>query len=197
MMGRKSGQIGMLMVDMGSMIPSGHLLKKIDATVNFDYIYELLAPYYPSVGRPSVDPMCMFKMLLVGYLYGIKSERRLVEEIQLNIAYRWFCGIWSVRYNNTQLRFGFCQQVPYFILSTRFAGFRFGLGRKPDRKIDFDRLLHVGASYISLAPTFSKVRARSLRCSSFPNRTRFAGPRFGFGRNLERKSILPTYPMIS
>ena len=44
MMGRKSGQIGMLMVDMGSMIPSGHLLKKIDATVNFDYIYELLAP---------------------------------------------------------------------------------------------------------------------------------------------------------
>lgn len=92
MMGRKSGQIGMLMVDMGSMIPSGHLLKKIDATVNFDFIYELLAPYYPSVGRPSVDPMCMFKMLLVGYLYGIKSERRLVEEIQLNIAYRWFCG---------------------------------------------------------------------------------------------------------
>lgn len=92
MMGRKSGQIGMLMVDMGSMIPSGHLLKKIDATVNFDFIYEILAPYYPPVGRPSVDPVCMFKMLLVGYLYGIKSERRLVEEIQLNIAYRWFCG---------------------------------------------------------------------------------------------------------
>ncbi len=52
---------------------------------------------------------------------------------------------------------------------------------------------HVGASCISLAPTFSKVRARSLRCSSFPNRTRFAGLRFGFGRNLERKSILTPY----
>ena len=52
---------------------------------------------------------------------------------------------------------------------------------------------HVGASYISLAPTFSKVRARSLRRSSFPNRTRFAGLRFGFGRDLERRSILPTY----
>ena len=60
-------------------------------------------------------------------------------------------------------------------------------------KIDFDRLFHVGASYILLAPTFSKVRARSLRCSSFPNRTRCAGLRFGFGCNLERKSILPTY----
>lgn len=49
-------------------------------------------PYYPANGRPSVDPVSMFKMLLVGYLYGIKSERRLVQEVQLNIAYRWFCG---------------------------------------------------------------------------------------------------------
>ena len=44
------------------------------------------------MGRPSVDPVSMFKMLLIGYLYGIKSERRLVEKVQLNIAYRWFCG---------------------------------------------------------------------------------------------------------
>ena len=48
--------------------------------------------FNPSNGRPSIDPVSMFKMLLVGYLYGIKSERRLVQEIQLNIAYRWFCG---------------------------------------------------------------------------------------------------------
>lgn len=60
--------------------------------VSFDFIYDLVAPYYPANGRPSVDPVSMFKMLLVGYLYGIKSERRLVQEIQLNIAYRWFCG---------------------------------------------------------------------------------------------------------
>ncbi|HIU47574.1 MAG TPA: transposase, partial [Candidatus Fimadaptatus faecigallinarum] len=45
-----------------------------------------------SNGRPSVDPVSMFKMLLVGYLYGIKSERRLLEEVRLNLAYRWFCG---------------------------------------------------------------------------------------------------------
>ena len=60
--------------------------------VSFDFIYDLVTPYYPANGRPSVDPVSMFKMLLVGYLYGIKSERRLVQEIQLNIAYRWFCG---------------------------------------------------------------------------------------------------------
>ena len=91
-MGRQSRQIGMLMIDMESMIPSGHLLRKIDAMISFDFIYEILASHYPTIGRPSVDPVSMFKMLLVGYLYGIKSERRLVEEIQLNVAYCWFCG---------------------------------------------------------------------------------------------------------
>ena len=63
----------------------------------------------------------------------------------------------------------------------------------PVRGFESHPLRHVGASCISLAPTFSKVRARSLRRSSFPNRTRFAGLRFGFGRDLERRSILPTY----
>ena len=92
MMGRRSGQIGMQIVDMEMMIPQNHLLRKIDRMVGFEFIYELLAPYYPSNGRPSVDPVSMFKMLLVGYLYGIKSERRLVEEVRLNLAYRWFCG---------------------------------------------------------------------------------------------------------
>lgn len=93
MMGRKSRQIGMLVIDMAELIPAGHLLREIDKMISFDFIYETLAPYYPSVGRPSVDPVSMFKMLLVDYLYGIKSERRLVEEVQLNIAYRWFCGL--------------------------------------------------------------------------------------------------------
>lgn len=65
---------------------------KIDQMISFDFIYDLLAPYYPTVGRPSTDPVCMFKMLMVGYLYGIKSERRLEEEVRLNLAYRWFCG---------------------------------------------------------------------------------------------------------
>ena len=92
MMGRQNRQMAMVFVDMESLIPEKHLLRKVDQMVSFDFIYDLLAPYYPAMGRPSVDPVSMFKMLLIGYLYGIKSERRLVEEVQLNIAYRWFCG---------------------------------------------------------------------------------------------------------
>ena len=92
MMGHQSRQLAMLFVDIESLIPETHLLRKIERMVSFDFIYDLLAPYYPATGRPSVDPVSMFKMLLIGYLYGIKSERRLVEEVQLNIAYRWFCG---------------------------------------------------------------------------------------------------------
>ena len=91
-MGRKSGQVQMILMDISELIPPDHLLKRIGQLVSFDFIYERLLTYYPATGRPSVDPICMFKMLLVGYLYGIKSERRLVQEVQLNIAYRWFCG---------------------------------------------------------------------------------------------------------
>ena len=92
MMGRQSGQLSMMVMDLSELIPNNHLLRRISQVISFDFIYEILEPYYPSNGRPSTDPVSMFKMLLVGYLYGIKSERRLVQEIQLNIAYRWFCG---------------------------------------------------------------------------------------------------------
>ena len=91
-MGRQSGQMSMLVLDFTELIPDHHLLRKISQAISFDFIYEILKPYYPANGRPSVDTVSMFKMLLVGYLYGIKSERRLVQEVQLNIAYRWFCG---------------------------------------------------------------------------------------------------------
>ena len=92
MMGRQSGQMSMIILDLSELIPENHLLRKINQMISFDFIYDLVAPYYPANGRPSVDPVSMFKMLLVGYLYGVKSERRLVQEVQLNIAYRWFCG---------------------------------------------------------------------------------------------------------
>jgi transposase len=92
MMGRKDGQLQMIVIDIGTLVPENHLLRKINKDVDFDFIYEETAPYYSNSGRPSVDPVCMIKMLLVGYLYGIKSERRLTEDVTLNIAYRWFCG---------------------------------------------------------------------------------------------------------
>lgn len=72
MMGHQSRQMAMIFVDIESLIPETHLLRKIERMVSFDFIYDLLAPYYPATGRPSVDPVSTFKMLLIGYLYGIK-----------------------------------------------------------------------------------------------------------------------------
>lgn len=77
-----------MVLDLSELIPNHHLLRRISQVIPFDFIYEILEPYYPSNGCPSIDPISMFKMLLAGYLYGIKSERRLVQEVHLNIAYR-------------------------------------------------------------------------------------------------------------
>jgi transposase len=82
----------MVILDMEDLIPQDHLLRKIKEKIDFDFIYEEAESYYSKIGRPSIDPVCLMKMLLVGFLYGVKSERRLEEEITLNIAYRWFCG---------------------------------------------------------------------------------------------------------
>ena len=92
MMGRKESQMQLMIIDAESFVPENHLLRKIKQQIDFEFIYEKAAPYYSKIGRPSIDPVCMIKMLVVGYLYGVKSERRLVEDISLNIAYRWFCG---------------------------------------------------------------------------------------------------------
>lgn len=74
-------------------VPKDHLLRKIDWLLDFDMIRHELADLYSHTGRPSVDPELMLRILLVGYLYGIRSERRLVEEVHLNLAYRWFCKL--------------------------------------------------------------------------------------------------------
>jgi len=92
MMGRKSKQLSMIMIDIEELIPKDHLLRKIKEKLDFNFIYKEAKDYYSTIGRPSIDPVCLMKMLLVGYLYGIRSERRLEEEIRLNMAYRWFCG---------------------------------------------------------------------------------------------------------
>jgi transposase len=74
------------------LIPDDHLLRRIAERVDFSFIRTLCRPYYSHTGQPSVDPVVLFKLLLVGYLYGITSERRLAGEVRLNLAYRWFLG---------------------------------------------------------------------------------------------------------
>ncbi|MBB1625969.1 transposase [Achromobacter xylosoxidans] len=74
-------------------VPPTHLLRAIDRCLDLKELHQHLAKHYSHTGRPSIDPELMIRMLIVGYCYGIRSERRLCEEVQLNLAYRWFCRL--------------------------------------------------------------------------------------------------------
>ena len=74
-------------------VPSDHLLRSIDRFVDLSDLRTHLAPFYSEIERPSIDPELMIRMLIVGYCFGIRSERRLCEEVHLNLAYRWFCRL--------------------------------------------------------------------------------------------------------
>ncbi|EMB6605741.1 transposase, partial [Yersinia enterocolitica] len=83
------------------LVPEDHLVRQIDAAIDFEFIRNAVAHLYcPDNGRPAVDPVRLIKMMLLGYLFGVPSERRLVKEIQVNVAYRWF------------LRMGLTEKVP-------------------------------------------------------------------------------------
>ena len=78
-------------------VPEKHLLRSIDRFVELDGLRQELAPFYSEIGRPSVDPELLIRMLIVGYCFGIRSERRLCEEVHLNLAYRrFFRRAWCV-----------------------------------------------------------------------------------------------------
>src|SRR5215469_2869876 len=81
-------------------IPDDHLLKRLDRFIDFGFARERLRDTYSAMGRPSIDPEILLRLLLVGYLYGITSERRLMEEVRMHLAYRWFT------------RLGFEQEIP-------------------------------------------------------------------------------------
>jgi transposase len=94
--------MGERQVDQGSLfyefslerhVPADHLMRSIDRFVDLGDLRARLAPFYSSLGRPSIDPELLIRMLLVGYSHGIRSERRLCEEVHLNLAYRWFCRL--------------------------------------------------------------------------------------------------------
>lgn len=94
MMNRREGvQQKMLCVTLESLMPEQHFLRDLERLVDFDFIYEKVDALYSHTGRPSIDPVVIVKMMLLGYLYGIDSERRLEREVQVNLAFRWFLGI--------------------------------------------------------------------------------------------------------
>ena len=93
LMKEKSERNTLEMVSVETLVPQDHLLRKIDSAVDFTHIYDFVEELYcADNGRPSVDPVVLFKMVLIQHLYGIPSLRRTVEEINMNIAYRWFLG---------------------------------------------------------------------------------------------------------
>jgi len=88
---RETQQIKMHCITIEDLVPKDHFLRKLDANMDFSFIYdEVRELYCENNGRPSIDPVVLVKYLLVGYLYGIESERRIEQEIQVNMAYRWF-----------------------------------------------------------------------------------------------------------
>ncbi len=94
-MGRRKSEQGQLFYafDLEAIVPDDHQIRRIAAVLDLAWVREELAPHYSHTGRPSIDPELMFRMLIVGYVFAIRSERALCREVQLNLAYRWFCGL--------------------------------------------------------------------------------------------------------
>jgi len=95
MMGRRKGGQGQFFYsfDLDKVVPPDHLVRQIDKFLDLTWVHKELAPYYSHTGRPSIDPVLMIRMLILGYVFAIRSERRLCSEVQVNLAYRWFCKL--------------------------------------------------------------------------------------------------------
>lgn len=90
---RNNSQNKVELVILENLVPEDHLLRQIDKYIDFSFIRKITNDLYClDNGRPAIDPIILFKMLFIGYLYGIRSERQLVRDIEVNVAYRWFLG---------------------------------------------------------------------------------------------------------
>ena len=95
MMGRRNQGQGQLFYEfrLDEAVPDDHLVRRIGALLDLTWVYSELAPYYSAIGRPSIDPVLMIRMLIIGYVFAIRSERQICREVQVNLAYRWFCDL--------------------------------------------------------------------------------------------------------
>src|SRR5258705_4077076 len=95
MMGRLEQDQGQLFYSfcLEEVVPDDHQVRAIAAVLDLSWVYGELSPHYPALGRPSVDPVLMIRMLILGYAFGLRSERLLCREVKVNLAYRWFCGL--------------------------------------------------------------------------------------------------------
>src|ERR1700692_5065096 len=95
MMGRREEGQGQFFYsfDLDKVVPPDHLVRQIDGLLDLSWVHRELAPYYSHTGRPSIDPVLMIRMLIIGYVFALRSERLLCREVQVNFAYRWFCKL--------------------------------------------------------------------------------------------------------
>jgi transposase len=95
MMGRLNQDQGQLFYSfcLADAVPDDHPIREIAAVLDLTWVYAELAPHYPRMGRRSVNPVLMLRMLIIGYLFAIRSERALCREVKVNLAYRWLCGL--------------------------------------------------------------------------------------------------------
>lgn len=118
-------------ISLDSLVPEDHFLKRLEKLVPFDFVRDITKDYYSYTGKPSIDPVVLVKMLLIGYLFDIRSERKLAEEISLNLAYRWYIG------------YDLDEEVPNHII---FSKARKRFGKKVFSQI-FARILNIAVSY--------------------------------------------------
>jgi len=95
MMGRLKRNQGQFFYSfcLDEVVPDDHRVREIAGVLDLSWVHAELACYYSPLGRPSIDPVLMIRMLIVGYVFAIRSERLLCREVQVNLAYRWFCGL--------------------------------------------------------------------------------------------------------
>src|SRR3984957_6754074 len=95
MMGRLEQDQGQLFYSfcLEEVVPDDHQVRAIASVLDLSWVYGELSPHYPALGRPSIDPVLMIRMLILGYAFGLRSERLLCREVKVNLAYRWFCGL--------------------------------------------------------------------------------------------------------
>jgi len=133
-------------------VPADHLLRKIEEAVDFSYIYELVRDLYcENNGRPGIDPVILFKMVLIQHLYGIVSLRRTVEEINMNVAYRWFLG------------YSMSEKIPHF--ATISYNFRHRFTEELIEEI-FDWILRNIAEYDYLTPEAVFIDGTHIKASA-------------------------------
>jgi transposase len=138
-------------------IPEDHLLRLIDRHIDFAFVRETLKESYSHTGRPSIDPEVLLRILLIGYLYGITSERRLVEDVAMHLAYRWFTGL------------GFDHEIPHH---STFSKNRHGRFQESPLFLElFERIVEQCMKVGLLKGLDLSVDSTQIRADASPDRT--------------------------